>query len=709
MTYILNLYSNAPKREDENSVVEDISQWLDENGSKLLSDIAIGPFRIESDSEIKVALNDNLPFGYDQPKYASISIEGAPYTYYFYVRSYVRTANRVLSLSLRLDDLNTFGPFLEFDKKTHITRRHKDRFTFNSYTQKPTAIVDRFSENLSPALYQKSTEILKPDNDEAGHWYLIYQTSKDLTTENLSNPVSLFAVPDKPITMQSGSGDDGIYEEDLEEGTVYAILGSENQNATITADRLPTFGMYQDTNPYDGLIITKSGTIIGVHRLSPVGSTYRYITMTSASNFVPCQNVNAFRKTTLAELGTQSADYYCSANIVKNTVSVTKIGFSATLATFAAMSRDDSKLMKIVKLPYAPFNLSKNAAGRYAIPNGWDYIAGKLKCADVANTEMKSRPISNIDYDYDFQAKGELSPTQERINVDPKCYHSQSHLFKLSYDSYSISINAEDIRNVEDCQGSPSFSLTFKPSNAIASKFAFELSPNDRESIVSQDEYPLLLLSSRNNEMPIFTNDYINYIRTGYNFDLKKNAQTSTANWSLFAVQVAGALASAIATFAGGGAFTGAMAIGTATSAVSSLISNINGDISRSNAMGQRLDSLKAQNTQVAGTDDLNLFDYYSDSRLRLSIYEPSEEVWDMIDDLYYYYGYSCDEFAIPTHNGRYWFDFVQCAPHFTNDLPEEYLSSLSAKFQQGVTYFHHHSGWDLEQEKENWERSLIN
>ena len=43
-------------------------------------------------------------------------------------------------------------------------------------------------------------------------------------------------------------------------------------------------------------------------------------------------------------------------------------------------------------------------------------------------------------------------------------------------------------------------------------------------------DYEDYLLVSRNNEETIFSNDYLNYIRTGYNYDKKVREQTISKN-----------------------------------------------------------------------------------------------------------------------------------------------------------------------------------
>jgi hypothetical protein len=56
-----------------------------------------------------------------------------------------------------------------------------------------------------------------------------------------------------------------------------------------------------------------------------------------------------------------------------------------------------------------------------------------------------------------------------------------------------------------------------------------------------------VLLSSRNNEMTIFSNAYLNYLKTGYNYDKKSRAIESASRWGGVVISAAGAAVSAVA------------------------------------------------------------------------------------------------------------------------------------------------------------------
>lgn len=79
------------------------------------------------------------------------------------------------------------------------------------------------------------------------------------------------------------------------------------------------------------------------------------------------------------------------------------------------------------------------------------------------------------------------------------------------------------------------FDVYFKPTNTINSKFAFHFDYSTLKDAAfgtfkQTIDYEDYLLVSRNNEETIFSNDYLNYIRTGYNYDKKVRERTISKN-----------------------------------------------------------------------------------------------------------------------------------------------------------------------------------
>ena len=84
----------------------------------------------------------------------------------------------------------------------------------------------------------------------------------------------------------------------------------------------------------------------------------------------------------------------------------------------------------------------------------------------------------------------------------------------------------------------------------------------------------------------------------------------------------------------------------------------------------------------------------------------------ELLFQLFFRGGYTCNDYAVPNTDSRYWFNFLQCTPSF--DLEEvsiyqPFLDDIRSRFEAGVTIFHEHdSEWTFDYEKENWERVLL-
>ena len=107
---------------------------------------------------------------------------------------------------------------------------------------------------------------------------------------------------------------------------------------------------------------------------------------------------------------------------------------------------------------------------------------------------------------------------------------------------------------------------------------------------------------------------------------------------------------------------------------------------------------------------------YNNNNKLSRAKYEVSSRMKKSLKDLFFYTGYVQNKYAVPNVTSRAWFNFIQCDPVIkllNPNVNDDLLDELKDKFRNGVTFFHMNtiSGvktWDLAQEKENWETSLL-
>lgn len=218
------------------------------------------------------------------------------------------------------------------------------------------------------------------------------------------------------------------------------------------------------------------------------------------------------------------------------------------------------------------------------------------------------------------------------------------------------------------------------------------------------EDYPFMISSNRNNEIPLYSSDWLNYLRTGYNYDKKSNAIGITTS----ILSTLGAVVSGVATIASGGSLSAATVptmVGMAGAAVtgwSSTASTITSQIAKETQM-------KNQAASVSSLNDLSLFKEYGAGGVKLEYWCPSSEYRLRLGQLFFYRGYAINAQEKPSLSNRRYFDYIECAPawsgSFIKHTPPQFISLLNDRLAQGVTIIHHYdNAWDIAQEKGNIE-----
>lgn len=308
---------------------------------------------------------------------------------------------------------------------------------------------------------------------------------------------------------------------------------------------------------------------------------------------------------------------------------------------------------------------------------------------------------------------GDIKTQNKMIGYEPKLLHSDFTTYKLSYDSYSMEIKYE---NIKDTLGSssishrnPQYKLQYKQSDNISSSLIFKPEAvNYRYD--AQEDYPIIL-SNRNNEATQYNNQYLNYMRTDYQYDKKLQDQQISAQWAQFGISVAGTVVGTVAGAVTANPIALTTAISSGTTTLQSLSGIVQSTIQRETVLQAKQANLKAQGTSVAGANDLSLLNYYNGNKVRQYQYRISDELRQNLYDLFFKTGYASSRIGLPHINSRYWFDFCQCnADIISNTVPADVVQEIKGRFGTGVTVYHYHQdyGYDFNQQYENWEVGLI-
>lgn len=325
----------------------------------------------------------------------------------------------------------------------------------------------------------------------------------------------------------------------------------------------------------------------------------------------------------------------------------------------------DSKLVKIVQLPYCPSDITYDN-GTYKLDGKFEYNVNdqslkyesirqifKAKLEDVAIKSYTTLPAGSPESRALFT---------KSIDREPKLYNSDFYTYKLVYDGDYKQIKLEDIIPNFGTTYSPSLTITFSPTNTIGSSLGFLY--GFKNCIYNSEEDFPVLLSSRDNSLPIYNNDYINYLRYTYatdrnNIDATQKAKETSIGIGIgsTAAGIVGGAAIGFSTGHAAGAVIGAI-VGAATGIMSTINAVQQADTNIANA-NRSLQSkfLNLQNQPVtaqgagAATD---IMTEYSDNKLHVMTYEPDTLIKKAIYDKLFYCGYSHPVQEVPDFDSRF-------------------------------------------------------
>ena len=753
-----------------NALVDDLEAYLN-SLTPTFTDLTFQYIKLGLDINIKVPMPQGVISGHSLGNYVRIEQDNKVW-YYFIMNTDWKSTNAV-ELKLSVDSINTFRNDLTFTDKTLVGREHGNRILRQPGGGYFIRTIDKVSEQIpaNKQAYWEGQSIYQNENRLNYDWYLIYKTRNNLSPDNPSNPIDCFLCANKALKIANESTvtsktytyadfNDGVYYyfNDLDNNT--GIVNGHTIGSKVTVVTNIKYSGGTQTNvkaqrTLRGIVLYRSGTKLYYAYqfdnniaywdtytdefhvvLSTIGPTNFSTPEVSNLPGKPMHTINSIT-ITKGNFFRYSSVYYPipeQAYINATQTMAAYVGQTAVYTdTYANIDKTDSRIVKIIKLPYAPCNITYSS-GIYIFPSEWTYTNGYMKLNDASlSTEFLNERIGRVNLpELYVQEPTTYSATAPKdIKYESKLYHSDFYDFKLVYDSFVRDIKLE---NFETNMFDPSYvwkpnlttlDIDFKPTNTINSKFAFRIetylsdpSGNyDFADYKTTSDYEKYLLISRNNEETIFSNDYLNYIRSGYNYDKKSKQEQSTKSWLLGGLQLAAGVAT-LAVGAAASGFTGgvsaAASIALVSGAISTFASNAYTQASNERSMQSKLASLAAQSSGVAGSDDVDLLSYYNENRLQIIKYKTEELQQQALYNLFFYCGYKRDQMKIPDTNSRYWFNFVQCKPVFTEEgvTPyNDYIADVKSRYESGVTIYHHHpfgTQWDWQQQYENWENSVF-
>ena len=689
-------------RPEANVVVEGLQSYLGE-----LTDVLTFPdlkwTQPDLDIMIKLPLSGHITTLNDF-NYAMLYDQETGNAYYYFILNLKWKAHQTLRLQLSMDTLNTFWDELKLDAlapETRVTRRYFDRWRKDGDYLYP--LVDKHPEDISaPTLFMNGSPTVVGD---AVHWTLVYMTEYNQIDNLSENPTTCLAIPEHnkmlsnagsvSRTLDSGSFPDGTCLCLDYEHTPGASVHSESGQEIFIADKAGKYCMLivQNKPTAKGISVIMSGNSVFLPKVDVIGTSVIY---RQPENF-----------------DENTAHQYWQWDDPVSFQFNSLISFSEWYES----NKTDPRLIKIIELPYPPFNESVDSSGGLKIPTGWSLTAGRtLKLTDpsvgfesvVGAKELGPSRIAASEID--------VTKTTDPLRYETKLWNSNYYTVKFIYDGNAHVPALENFAQPETGATNYSTLVSFSSSTGMDNSMMFSFS--DRETKTT--DFGNYLVCNRPTEIPYYTNEYLNYLRYGKAVDERNrflSGSSAFVGGIGSAITTASGLAFSLKGAAIGGAAGGGigMAIGSAIGLVSTAIA-MTSSIARANdQINAKIDQYTHQSSSVSVNGDISLFRKYGKNKLLMANYVPADEIKESLARYFALHGYACDEFSKPkSWNTRYWSDYFVISPVFryTNRMTSDYGNDVASRMQSGFRILHRHEDqsnhYDWYNTRENWETSLL-
>ena len=338
-----------------------------------------------------------------------------------------------------------------------------------------------------------------------------------------------------------------------------------------STDMVPfTIGAAHPDNPnaFCRVIRISSKPLIGwnieaFYYTGSTSQTYAYAgrkTHHTGTAYITVSNFTEYRETSDTDFNEDMVDYI-SINGVGTVVDLAGSTQKETIP-FAQLDRANPRITKIIKLPYPPVEIKVDSGGLVRFPEGW-FFNNAYKAMELNLTHQNVFTTNLQEYEFEDEFVCELDSAPAAFNeylnygMESKLYNSEFYNISLMYDNVSNQIKLERLDFVDIPKIKPVFYVPNSMTNTMMFKVEY---PNTYRD----PEYPYddVILSTRSNEMTIFSSGYVDYLRNGYNFDREAREQQNRQQILNAVITTIGAAASIAAGGVGLGLATTAVAAG---------------------------------------------------------------------------------------------------------------------------------------------------
>lgn len=755
----ISLYSDRPLTIDRNFAVDDIEDYLENHGGSYWHTTG-NYFKHSLNASILLELKqEELDFNatnadsknYNYCAIYNYNIDVTPIareeTVYYFIIGKKWRSKQVVELELYMDTISTLG-WLKLTDRTLVHREHRDRYDVKSSTV-AIPIIDKISEGINPILYKDNEKLIAYEGQENTihiqnkKWYLVYYNNDAIDPDafNQSNPVNAeFFLEGRNFPEGYNfaySGNNGAIRT-MSSGDDYLLIPYPLKNGngnlaggftiSINNTDIECYFLNTEDNTATGLgyrLKLTGSSIVGQYCKFTVDGYGNVSSLTWLSSTTYSTNQYKFKYAPSIVYGYSiETDFYNNSTITKTL----REANTTALAQIDSVDRTDSRIIKIIEFPYCPIPIemydsyTRTIYFKKAVVVGGDYYGVKL----VENNSYNK----NISVEYSMTGVNAypsglavLNPSSKSFTTakdkayETKLFNSEIYNFKIVYDSFSNIINFENIE-LNASLLSKVFTFNFIISKNFSSTFILDYSKSYPKS--AREDYSDILIVKRNNEVEIFTSQYINYLRNGYNYDVKSKETRHAANVTgLVLAGIGGIAGTAIGIASGNPAIVAGSMISAGTAITSNIVNTVQQSITSTQAIESKTAQMKAQAISVSQCDELSLLDYYTISnKAKLVTYKPSNSMQNNLFNMFYYTGYKTEAMKVPVLDSRIRFNFIQAdidielvsLSNTMRNISDEILKDYKARFAVGLTIFHKvNNTYDFEQQYENWEKTMKN
>lgn len=621
----------------------------------------------------------------------------------------------------------------ENSEKPYCVKKDADNYawyepiSYNILSGRIWRKIDYVPENINPVLQCGNAEGTKVEFTSSylrDDWYLLYRNENDPDPTEYVNPVECYLIPKTSKKVSIGVITSGrVTSATLETGKFYYVSVQNSYGVTLSN------GVTLDENSGESYL---SGKFIEIYKNADGSLTVTFFarcTTLSQDPYFESYNVEYITLNRLPEdyvsyvsRPEQSAVINGWSGLTKQQWTSSNVGVE--IDPVSLLDRTDAKNIKLIKLPYCPYKFTLTSNKIDITGTNWNYV--DLVQAD--GNHLKSLKLNDLSADlttdwpnYTCIPNGKLY-VQTLANINPqntdlrrdssyesKLFNSEFYRPTFYYDSFQFIVQLEkcDLSwYMEDLTRVTQFKIIFNVTRTINSKFMFTFA--DYHIKNGEENYAKFMPIARNNEEVLYNVPYINYVRTGYNYDVKAKNIATQSTWLGVAASGVGMAASFIMPSAP------LKALGIVTSLITMAMTVKNAvvtTVQNEESINRKLKEAEMQTASVSGSDDVDLMSVYADNRLKYLIYEPNEIMKTMLYNLFFFAGYNSQRMGLPSHNTRLNFDYLECDAVINKvaNIPDDCLTELVNAFKYGVTYIHKTNRtidkWDFDQKYENWEK----